>query len=58
MDKEFFLLFTVMDENISWYLRKNIEIYGTNESDPDNEEFQKSNKMHGSIHTHFTFSSH
>ncbi|KAG7322312.1 hypothetical protein KOW79_013658 [Hemibagrus wyckioides] len=46
VDKEFFLLFTVMDENLSWYLKKNIQIYGTNESDPENEGFQESNKMH------------
>ncbi|XP_060752141.1 ferroxidase HEPHL1-like [Tachysurus vachellii] len=46
VDKEFFLLFTVMDENVSWYLKKNILIYGTNESDPENEGFQESNMMH------------
>ncbi|XP_053501525.1 ferroxidase HEPHL1-like isoform X2 [Ictalurus furcatus] len=46
VDKEFFLLFSVMDENLSWYLNKNIQIYGTNESDPENEGFQESNKMH------------
>ncbi|KAI5629257.1 hephaestin-like protein 1 isoform X1, partial [Silurus asotus] len=46
VDKEFFLVFSVMDENLSWYLEKNIEIHGTNESDPKNEVFQESNKMH------------
>ncbi|KAK3522186.1 hypothetical protein QTP70_027002 [Hemibagrus guttatus] len=46
VDKEFFLLFTVMDENLSWYLKENIQIYGSNESDPENEGFQESNKMH------------
>ncbi|KAG5284516.1 hypothetical protein AALO_G00027550 [Alosa alosa] len=45
--REFFLLFTVMDENLSWYLEDNIRAYGTIESDPDNEDFQESNKMHG-----------
>lgn len=55
MDKEFFLLFTVMDENLSWYLKNNIQTYGTNESDPENEGFQESNMMHGNLHT-FTFS--
>lgn len=44
---EFFLLFSVMDENESWYLQKNIERFGSSDSDPDNEEFQESNKMHG-----------
>ncbi|KAK9962618.1 hypothetical protein ABG768_007975 [Culter alburnus] len=43
---EFFLLFSVMDENESWYLQKNIERFGSSDSDPDNEEFQESNKMH------------
>ncbi|KAJ7997531.1 hypothetical protein DPEC_G00229980 [Dallia pectoralis] len=46
VDKEFFLLFSVMDENLSWYLQSNIELYGTNESMPENEEFVESNKMH------------
>ncbi|XP_027004663.2 ferroxidase HEPHL1-like [Tachysurus fulvidraco] len=46
VDKEFFLLFAVMDENSSWYLKNNIQIYGTNESDPENEGFQESNMMH------------
>ncbi|KAL2094395.1 hypothetical protein ACEWY4_009114 [Coilia grayii] len=45
--REFFLLFTVMDENLSWYLQDNIEAFGTAESNPDNEDFQESNKMHG-----------
>ncbi|XP_067220570.1 ferroxidase HEPHL1-like [Chanodichthys erythropterus] len=43
---EFFLLFSVMDENESWYLQKNIDKFGSGDSDPDNEEFQESNKMH------------
>ncbi|RXN06051.1 hephaestin 1 [Labeo rohita] len=43
---EFFLLFSVMDENESWYLEKNIEEFGSSDSDPANEEFQESNKMH------------
>ncbi|XP_053467469.1 ferroxidase HEPHL1-like [Ictalurus furcatus] len=45
VQKEFFLLFTVMDENISWYLQKNIDKFGSDDSDPDNERFQESNKM-------------
>ncbi|XP_051718062.1 ferroxidase HEPHL1-like isoform X3 [Ctenopharyngodon idella] len=43
---EFFLLFSVMDENESWYLEQNIEKFGSGNSDQDNEEFQESNKMH------------
>ncbi|XP_067289216.1 ferroxidase HEPHL1 [Pseudorasbora parva] len=46
VDREFFLLFSVLDENISWYLDQNIETYDTNESDSENSEFQESNKMH------------
>uniref|UniRef100_A0A672MA75 ferroxidase n=1 Tax=Sinocyclocheilus grahami TaxID=75366 RepID=A0A672MA75_SINGR len=43
---EFFLLFSVMDENKSWYLQKNLNKFGSHDSDPANEEFQESNKMH------------
>uniref|UniRef100_A0A6Q2XZ01 ferroxidase n=1 Tax=Esox lucius TaxID=8010 RepID=A0A6Q2XZ01_ESOLU len=46
VDKELFLLFSVMDENLSWYLQENIELYGTNELNPENEQFVESNKMH------------
>lgn len=58
MAREFFLLFTVMDENLSWYLMDNIRAYGTAESDPDNEDFQESNKMHGSVHLLISFVLH
>lgn len=47
MDKEFFLLFSVMDENMSWYLEDNIETYGSNETNPEEDDFMESNKMHG-----------
>uniref|UniRef100_A0A673FRD1 ferroxidase n=1 Tax=Sinocyclocheilus rhinocerous TaxID=307959 RepID=A0A673FRD1_9TELE len=43
---EFFLLFSIMDENKSWYLQKNLNKFGSRDSDPANEEFQESNKMH------------
>ncbi len=49
---EFSLLFTVFDENLSWYLNQNIETYDTNESESENMEFQETNKMHGILHTH------
>uniref|UniRef100_A0AAY4ACI6 ferroxidase n=1 Tax=Denticeps clupeoides TaxID=299321 RepID=A0AAY4ACI6_9TELE len=42
----FFLLFSVLDENLSWYLNDNIKTYGNKESDVNNEDFQMSNKMH------------
>ncbi|KAJ8367968.1 hypothetical protein SKAU_G00079960 [Synaphobranchus kaupii] len=45
VDREFFLLFSVMDENLSWYLEENIQRFGNNNSDPENEDFQESNKM-------------
>nr|XP_046267166.1 ferroxidase HEPHL1 isoform X2 [Scatophagus argus] len=41
VDKEFFLLFAVMDENMSWYLHENIE-----DAELDDENFVESNKMH------------
>ncbi|XP_063807512.1 ferroxidase HEPHL1-like isoform X2 [Pseudophryne corroboree] len=48
LEKEYFLLFTVFDENLSWYLDENIEMFSTNP--PPNyttdEEFLESNKMH------------
>lgn len=53
VDREFFLLFSVLDENLSWYLEQNIETHDTSESDLENLEFQESNKMHG-IYTHLT----
>ncbi|XP_020495499.2 ferroxidase HEPHL1 [Labrus bergylta] len=43
VDKEFFLLFSVMDENSSWYLEENIKTFGGN---PDNPDFEESNLMH------------
>jgi len=44
---EFFLLFSVMDENESWYLEENIKKFGSDNSVKENIEFQESNKMHG-----------
>ncbi|KAL9973399.1 hypothetical protein ACROYT_G019855 [Oculina patagonica] len=48
VDKEFVTLFTVLDENDSWLLDKNIQEYCGNPAgvDKDNEDFQESNKMH------------
>ena len=48
VDKEFALLFTVLDENESWYLDENIKKY----TDPSkvmktDDGFKESNKMHG-----------
>lgn len=48
VDKEFALLFTVLDENESWYLDENIKKFAnpTLVSKSD-EGFKESNKMHG-----------
>ncbi|XP_027637273.1 ceruloplasmin isoform X2 [Falco peregrinus] len=45
---EFILMFSVMDENLSWYLEDNIRTYCSEPSkvDKDDEDFQESNKMH------------
>ncbi|KAF7691732.1 hypothetical protein HF521_010699 [Silurus meridionalis] len=45
VQKEFFLLFNVMDETESWYLQKNIEQFGSDETEKDDQQFQESNKM-------------
>ncbi|XP_069753512.1 ceruloplasmin isoform X2 [Narcine bancroftii] len=48
VDEEFSLMFSVMDENYSWYLDDNIKKYCTspNKVDKDDEDFMESNKMH------------
>ncbi|XP_030216836.1 hephaestin-like protein 1 isoform X2 [Gadus morhua] len=51
VDKEFFLLYSVMDENESWYIDKNTETYATlqspsTEQEEDVEAITESNRMH------------
>ncbi|XP_053166227.1 ferroxidase HEPHL1 isoform X2 [Hemicordylus capensis] len=48
VDKEFYLLFTVFDENLSFYLDINIEAFTGEPSkvNKEDEDFQESNKMH------------
>uniref|UniRef100_A0A8C6WLD8 ferroxidase n=1 Tax=Neogobius melanostomus TaxID=47308 RepID=A0A8C6WLD8_9GOBI len=46
VDKEFFFLFSVMDENMSWYLDENINQFSNITTDPEDEDFVESNKMH------------
>ncbi|XP_053296757.1 ferroxidase HEPHL1 isoform X2 [Pleuronectes platessa] len=46
VDKEFFLLFSVMDENMSWYLEENIKKFVSKGSNKDDEDFNESNMMH------------
>ncbi|XP_073936840.1 ferroxidase HEPHL1 isoform X3 [Castor canadensis] len=49
IDKEFYLLFTVFDENLSGYFDENIQKFTWRPSSVDKEEkkFMKSNRMHG-----------
>lgn len=49
VDKEFFLLFSVMDENMSWYLDENILKFGSSETNQNDEDFEESNMMHGNL---------
>lgn len=45
-------MFSVVDENLSWYLDENIASFCTDPGsvDKEDEEFQESNKMHGQCH--------
>lgn len=52
MDEDYILMFSVVDENLSWYLEENIETFC---SEPDetkelmesgDEDFRESNLMH------------
>lgn len=52
VDEDFILMFSVVDENLSWYLEENVETFC---SDPDatkelmdstDEDFRESNLMH------------
>ena len=50
VDREFALMFTVLDENESWYLDKNIDTYCKNPRNKEilkqDEDFKESNKMY------------
>ena len=48
VDREFVTLFTVTDENMSWYLDENIAAYADPSAvDVESDEFVESNLMHG-----------
>lgn len=48
VDREFVTLFTVTDENQSWYLDRNIRAFAEPEAvETESEEFAESNLMHG-----------
>lgn len=51
VDHGFFLLFSVVDENLSWHLDENIATYCSDPAsvDKEDETFQESNKMHGEL---------
>ena len=44
VDREFFTMFAVLDENVSLYIDENIRRFG---GDPGNPDFEESNLMHG-----------
>uniref|UniRef100_A0A452HCC6 Ceruloplasmin n=1 Tax=Gopherus agassizii TaxID=38772 RepID=A0A452HCC6_9SAUR len=48
VDLDFFLMFSVIDENLSWHLDENIASFCTDPEsvDKEDEEFQVSNRMH------------
>ncbi len=48
VDREFIALFTVFNENESWYLDRNIRTFTRDPKsvDPEDEDFQESNLMH------------
>ncbi|NXR67710.1 HPHL1 protein, partial [Rhadina sibilatrix] len=48
IDREFYLLFSIFDENDSWYLNKNIEAFTGDPTkvDENDADFMESNKMH------------
>lgn len=57
--REFALLFLVFDENQSWYLEENVELFSKGnhgEIDLLDEKFVESNKMHGNVGVDFAAS--
>uniref|UniRef100_G1R633 ferroxidase n=1 Tax=Nomascus leucogenys TaxID=61853 RepID=G1R633_NOMLE len=48
VDREFVIMFTLVDENQSWYLNENIQHFCTDPDSVDKKDavFQRSNKMH------------
>nr|XP_036872957.1 hephaestin isoform X2 [Manis javanica] len=48
VDSDFFLLFSVVDENLSWHIDENIATYCSDPAsvDKEDEAFQESNRMH------------
>ncbi|XP_078513094.1 ferroxidase HEPHL1 isoform X2 [Lissotriton helveticus] len=46
VDKDFVLMFSVVDENLSWYLDENMNVNGLQSVDKEDKDFMESNKMH------------
>nr|XP_003476593.3 ceruloplasmin isoform X1 [Cavia porcellus] len=48
IDQEFVVMFSVVDENLSWYIEDNIDNYCSDPEkvDKENEDFQESNRMY------------
>lgn len=45
VDREFWMLYFVFDENLSWYLADNIQTFAPSRTDPADPDFQLSNRM-------------
>lgn len=56
VDQDVFMMFNVVDENLSWYLQDNIlRCRDPTEVDPEDPDFMESNKMHGEKPEGFDF---
>ncbi|KAH0519623.1 Helicase-like transcription factor [Microtus ochrogaster] len=55
IDQEFVVMFSVVDENLSWYLEDNIKTFCSEPEkvDKDNEDFQESNRMYSGLQAFF-----
>ncbi|MBN3306769.1 HPHL1 protein, partial [Amia calva] len=52
VDKEFFLLFAVFDENLSWYMDNNMLMSGTGSPDTMNDGIEMPNAMSNDMYMH------
>lgn len=56
VDQDVFLMFNVVDENLSWYLEDNILSCSDPAGvDPEEPDFKESNLMHGEKYEEFGF---
>ena len=47
VDQDVFLMFNIVDENLSWYLEDNIKSLSDPDGVEEDETFEESNLMHG-----------